>query len=199
MKLRVFGTAAALAATVGIAAGPARAQSVIKSPDDHPHYSVEAEPHALFGYDPGFGSGSGFGLGGRVSFPIVDPGFVKNINNTVAIGTGLDIFFIDGCYYRNRLGSYCNETAFLIPVVMQWNFYVAPHWSVFGEPGLAIRHRAFNACPDPGCNPSENLFLPFVFYAGGRYHFNENVALTMRLGFDNLGAGYFSIGVSFFP
>lgn len=38
-----------------------------------------------------------------------------------------------------------------------------------------------------------NLELePFVLYAGGRYHFTDDIALTMRIGYPT-----FSLGVSF--
>lgn len=200
MKLRLRSAiVASVAATLAIvfAAPAARAQSIIKSPGEHPIYSVEAEPHVIFGGDNAFGSG--FGLGGRFSIPIMDPGFVKGINDTIAIGFGLDLFFYGGCYYSNYN---CGSTAFLVPVVLQWNFYVAPHVSVFAEPGIGFEHYGYSGCPTGarGCiDFNDNRFLPLVFYAGARYHFTEKVALTGRLGFDNLGAGYLSVGVSFFP
>jgi len=70
---------------------------------------------------------------------------------------------------------------FYLPVVMQWNFWLHRKWSVFGEPGVAIYF-------DDG----KAEFTPFVVYAGGRYHFNDRIALTMRLGYPS-----FSLGVSF--
>ena len=179
------------------AAGDARAESPIKTPGDHPSYTVELEPHGLFGYDGPFATG--VGVGGRFTIPIIDNGFIKSINNSVGIGAGFDVFFLNGCYYTSAAGNRCGETAFDIPVVMQWNFYVARQVSVFGEPGVAFRHRSFNACGVPGCaEPDTNLFAPFIFYAGGRYHFNEHIAIIGRLGFDWYGAAYFSVGASFF-
>jgi hypothetical protein len=77
----------------------------------------------------------------------------------------------------------------MIPVVMQWNFWLHPHWSVFGEPGIVFHARTGNA--------DHFDVAPFVMYGGGRYHFNESVALTIRLGspffFDNT----ISVGASF--
>jgi hypothetical protein len=184
---------------VGVAAVPraARAEGTIKNPDDHPHYIAELEPHVLFRDDNYFNNG--FGVGGRVSFPIVDPGFIKTINNTIAIGTGLDVFFLNYCYYRNEVG--CGETLFGIPLVMQWNFYVAPHISVFGEPGFQLYFYNYNGCPPgvPCANPYNTThFAPFFFDAGMRYHFNETIAITPRIMFDNYGAFGLSFGVSFF-
>ena len=42
----------------------------------------------------------------------------------------------DGCWYHGN----CSAEYFDFPVVMQWNFFVAKRWSVFGEPGLYIYH-----------------------------------------------------------
>jgi hypothetical protein len=36
-------------------------------------------------------------------------------------------------------------------------------------------------------------FDPFVFYAGGRFHFSDAISLTMRAGWPT-----FSVGASFF-
>jgi hypothetical protein len=131
----------------------------------------------------------------RFSIPIVDNGFVPTINNSVAISFGLDWLHYGGCFYYGD----CSIDYINIPVVMQWNFFVARHWSVFGEPGLAIYHAFYGDCPSlPGTNfncvsPTETGVEP-VLFIGGRYHFNDRTALTMRLGFPS-----FSIGVSFFP
>ena len=56
----------------------------------HPHYSEsELEPHALVGWDAQW-VGTGFGLGGRISINLTHEGIIKKINNSVAIGFGLD-------------------------------------------------------------------------------------------------------------
>ena len=193
-KTTLFG-AAVLAVSL-LAPSPAGAAGTIKNPDDHPHYVAELEPHILFRDDNYFATG--IGLGFRASFPIVDPGFIKTINNTIAIGTGLDVAFLNDCYYRNEVG--CGESVFTIPLVMQWNFYVAPHLSVFGEPGFNLNFYNFNDCP-PGfvCNAyNRTHFSFFTLYGGMRYHFNDTIAITPRIGFDNYGAFVVSFGVSFF-
>jgi hypothetical protein len=178
-----------------VAPAAARAEGTIKNPDDHPHYIAELEPHLSFRNDNYFASG--IGVGGRFSFPIVDPGFVKGINDTIAIGTGLDLSFLNHCYYGNQVG--CGETVVSIPLVMQWNFYVAPHISVFGEPGFELYFYNFNDCPGNACNGySRTHFAPFVLYGGMRYHFSDVVAITPRIGVDYYGAFMISVGVSFF-
>jgi hypothetical protein len=97
---------------------------------------------------------------------IVDNGFIRTINNSVGISFGADLFF-------------SNETLFL-PVAMQWNFWLSTHWSVFGEPGVGFALK------------NHDVVHP-ILMAGGRYHFNDKISLTMRIGYPS-----FSIGTSFF-
>jgi hypothetical protein len=183
-------------------------ESIIKRPGDHPIYSVEAEPHlALAVFIPRAGN-SGVGLGGRFTIPVVRNGFISSINNSVGIGFGLDWVRYNGCYRGWGNPRDCADLdTFYIPVVMQWNFFLSTHWSVFGEPGLAITHNAYGSCVDfyyndrgervsvdCGGAPSRTTVDPFVLFVGGRYHFSETTALTMRIGWP-----YASIGVSFMP
>jgi hypothetical protein len=74
------------------------------------------------------------------------------------------------------------RTDVILPVVMQWNFWLHPRWSVFGEPGVAFRVRRYR----------DNKFDPFILYGGGRFHFTDTITLTMRIGYPT-----FSVGVSF--
>jgi hypothetical protein len=188
-------TAVAVLPLILFASAGARADDTIKRPGDHPTYSVEIEPHALLDwYVPYANSDVGFGLGGRFSIPIVQNGFVPTINNSVAISFGVDWVHYGNCYY----GGNCNVDYLHFPVVMQWNFFVARRWSVFGEPGIAIYHGFFGGCAvsvNGSCfaTPTETGVEPALF-AGARYHFNDGVSLTMRIGYPT-----FSIGVSFFP
>ena len=73
---------------------------------------------------------------------------------------------------------------FLVPVVMQWNFWLSEQWSVFGEPGGIVYYA------DSGGDDDINLDISI--YGGGRWHFADGSALTMRLGYPT-----FSVGVSF--
>jgi hypothetical protein len=186
----------AIALAVLTCAGTAWADDTIKHPGDHPDYKVEIEPHGLIGWDGVFG-GTGFGVGARFGIPIVKNGFIPSINNSVAISFGLDfLHYSTNCNWYRRGGFRCNANYLFFPVAMQWNFYVAQKWSVFGEPGLVLYHGFFDDCV-PGeefCNnvPSHTGVRP-AFWAGGRYHFSETAALTMRIGYPS-----FSIGVSFF-
>ncbi len=160
----------AAATTALLVASTAAAQSVIKQPGRHPDYVFEAEPHLWLGFDtPGKGgTGSGFGPGFRGTIELVDNGFIKSINNTVGIGFGADFLT-----FGKRTG------ALWVPVVMQWNFWLTRSWSVFGEPG-----GGFWLGNAKGLRPA--------FYAGGRYHFSDMLALTLRAGYPGI-----SVGVSF--
>jgi hypothetical protein len=217
--LRKIARSLSIAAVLGLvgATAPheARADDTIKRPGDHPHYSVELEPHGLLGWSAEW-VGTGFGLGGRVSIALTHFGFVKSINNSVAIGLGLDWIHYggSGCVYDPRFANYCYANGyygsadfFQFPIVMQWNFYVAEHWSVFGEPGLYVWHGSYNApnypCNGPGLPPcgyygygyyGSDTGVGPAFWVGGRYHFSDSVSLTMRLGYPDL----LTIGASFF-
>jgi len=179
----------------------ASAQSTIKQPGQRAHYFFEAEPHLAVGlFDaPGFGGGTGLGLGFRGTIQLLQNGFIPKLNNSVGIGFGLDYLRYDGWQGPRGLcqqfvtgpngvpicvratSSINHVNYFYVPVVMQWNFWLHRRWSVFGEPGLAFYFQ-----------DGQFEVTPFVFYAGGRYHITDRITLTMRLGYPT-----FSLGVSF--
>lgn len=172
----------------------AQAQSIIKQPGNHPTYSFEAEPHLAIMDHWGHG-GDGVGPGFRGTITVVDNGFVSKINNSVGIGFGLDalIFNNDDHCHGGGNDRYCHgdNTQLFLPIVMQWNFWLHRKWSVFGEPGLAITLRDEDHNRD---NDDTDLDIdPLVLFAGGRFHFNDTAALTLRLGFPTS----VSFGVSF--
>lgn len=172
-KARVCALAVSLVAGLAALVAPRAAQadeSIIKNPGDHPDYRFEAEPHGLLGFGGPFERGRGeLGAGFRGTVVLVQNGFVPSINNSVGITFGGDVFFGRGTLF--------------IPVGMQWNFWLTNHWSVFGEPGIGF---AANQ------SPNRDAVHP-VMMVGGRYHFNDRVSLTMRIGYPA-----FSIGASFF-
>jgi hypothetical protein len=196
--LAAFAALSLVVATAATAT-PASAQSIIKTPGDHPNYAVELEPHLNFGWANLYAS-SGVGAGLRASIPIVQNGFIPTINNSIAISFGLDWIRYSGCYYGsgvfangNDIG--CGASFFLLPVTMQWNFWLTPRWSVFGEPGLYVYHAVFDNFCDTrfkGCVEPTHTGIGFAGYVGGRLHFNDTVALTLRVGYPTI-----SLGVSF--
>jgi hypothetical protein len=187
-RIRVASLSAALA-TLALSAQVSADTSTIKRPGAHPNYFFEAEPHLVVGFldPPGHHGNDGFGPGFRGTFELVDNGFISKINNTVGIGVGMDwLFFNDHCHGNGNNRNCHDSSAILFPVVMQWNFWLSRNWSVFGEPGLML---VFEDHDDD----NDFHFRPFVFYAGGRFHFSDAISLTMRAGWPT-----FSVGVSFF-
>jgi hypothetical protein len=195
---------AAIASLFALASFSARSRvaraedNTIRQPGDHPNYAVEIEPHLdLNWFDNvgyGFGGDAGIGLGLRATIPIVKNGFIPSINNTVGIGFGGDILFF-GCGAAGCPGVW----TLYFPVVLQWNFYVAQRFSVFGEPGFSLDYAFYDnnaaVCQVGGkdvCAFGANFFPGPVFEVGGRYHINEHLALTARIGYPAL-----TFGVSF--
>lgn len=198
MTRRQLFFAANVLAAACVTAAPAEAQSIIKNPGDHPSYDVELEPHFSLGWAHLY-RGNGLGLGARLGLVVVDNGFVSTINNSVAISFGFDWLRYNDCYWydgRFRRGWGCGATFLTFPVTMQWNFWLTPKWSVFGEPGLYVYHGIWDDyCPPEflDCRRPTRTALDLAFFVGGRFHFNETIALTMRIGYPTA-----SIGASFF-
>jgi hypothetical protein len=183
--------ALAVVASALLVTGDARADDTIRRPGDHPSYVVEVEPHAVFGWGGIYAPG-GFGLGARFSIPIVANGFVPTINNSVAVTFGLDWVHYGQCWYAGD----CSANYFDLPVAMQWNFFVAQRFSVFGEPGAVVYFGSYPDCPlQPNLCPARppTVGVEPALFLGGRYHINDQTALIVRIGFPA-----FSFGVSFF-
>jgi hypothetical protein len=159
-----YGGALALLAACSLGARDAAAQSVIKQPGVHPAYRFEAEPHLAVGVTRERGLGPGF----RGTFELVDNGFIRSINNTVGVSFGADVLFDD---------------AILLPVAMQWNFWILREISVFGEVGPAI------VIDD---DDDDHDLVTVVLQGGARFHFTQYTTFTVRI-----GAPVFTFGASF--
>jgi hypothetical protein len=213
MPFRYLGAAAILAATLLVTG---RASADIRNLNPR-HDRLEIEPKLNLAYLFGGYGGNGWGPGVRVSIPVMSPGFVKTINDSVAISFGLDLLRYSGnygnwWYFCNRDPDDCRgwysgyDAAFWtvqVPVTMQWNFWFNEHWSAFAEPGFTFRQAFYPDypwCEGPNWDPrlgrcyADRTNLYFTFYVGGRYNFSDSVALTMRIGHPV----DFSLGVSFF-
>jgi len=168
----------------------ARAEElIIKQPEQHPDYVAEIEPHGIFIFGvtvgrlyPGQTATIGFGPGVRANFRLLKNGFIPSLNNSIAVGIGAELSF--DTYGNVRL---------ITPVVMQWNFWVTKHWSVMGEPGVAIEFPMSTPGVGVAYASNEPIYLSPFFAVGARYSFNEHIALTMRLGYPVT-----SVGISFF-
>ncbi len=176
----------AVLTTVAFGAIPrtARAETIVKQPGVHPIYRVELEPHfSLQPIEPPrveVGAGPGFGPGLRVAIELLDNGPIPSINNTMALGFGLDwIHFTRG---GRCIDTGCEDTKvdhYYFPIVVQWNFWLTDRWSVFGEPGLAYRYSPH----------TEDGIDNFVIGVGARFHFAPRVTLTLRAGYPSTSAG----------
>ncbi len=166
----------ALSATAWVSS--AQAESIIKQPGLHPDYGVEVEPHLVFGWsklnDKGAiptetGKLNGWGPGVRLSFPIVHNGFIPSLNNSIAIGTGLDWI------------HYSLSDSFLIPAVLQWNFHFSRVITVFGEPGVALRHLRVG--------DTTNNKAMLILQGGAKFMLSPDFGITVRAGFPYLSVG----------
>jgi hypothetical protein len=198
--------AAGVATGMMATSGTASADVVIKNPNDHPEYRAELEPHGVFilwrrrfgRYSRAgrFGNDFGdpeFGGGFRATIEIGDPLFIPSINNTIGITFGADLA---SCYD----GFFC-DVQFFFPVGLQWNFFITDKWSTMFEVGPMPRAFAGSGgtCFDGRgrafrCGSGDSFAFDFFVDIGGRYHFNDDVALTMKIGYPFT----FSIGPSFF-
>jgi hypothetical protein len=200
------------ASFVMLAPSESSAQTIIKNPGDHKKYVVELEPHGLLmwqsHYDAGYGyydNGFGWGAGFRAAIPVTHNGFLPMINNSVAVGFGMDWgHYSYSCWYgRDRHDPYwgqrdCTGNEFWFPVVMQWNFYITKFFSAFVEPGLAVYHTRWSY-PKEWCNASTPWYCDTwshtgvypVAFIGGRLG-NDTVSFTFRIGYP-----YISLGASF--
>jgi hypothetical protein len=198
--------AAALGAAGALVTLTTSAGAQIKRPGAHPSYSVEIEPHLVLRWDADGWGDEGLGVGLRATVPFLDNGPISRINNNMGIGFGLDwTHFEDPCWRSFWHGNKwdpdlwpdenCTADVFDVPVVVQWNFFLTPVISVFGEPGLEIEHTRWSfewycmGANAPLCeiDDSDTDVEP-VFFAGGRFLFG-NVGALVRLGWPYLSAG----------
>ena len=183
------------AVAVGLSAvSSVDAASIIKDPNP-PHYKVEVEPHLNVQYFfRDYNGAVGFGPGIRIGIPIMSPGFIKKINDSVAISFGGDILRLTSRSLCDRNGCYdYGFWALYAPVTLQWNFWLTDKISVFGEPGFVFRTPFGDYCDRYGCRGNNGLVWG-SFYAGARIHFSDSIALTLRAGYPT----GLSVGVSIF-
>jgi hypothetical protein len=189
-----------LSSVVGVSSAQAYDVRTIRDFRTPIAYQLELEPHLVAGTNPpGPGAGSGVGVGVRGSFVILPDGFIRGVNDSVAIGVGIDVGHYYGSWalagYRDQCLHYesgpagtqvCTEVTsnggvynyLYLPVVMQWNFWLTQRWSVFAEPGLSVYfvgHHGISLAP--------------AAYAGGRFLIANGITLTGRIGYPDIGFG----------
>jgi hypothetical protein len=182
----------------------ASATTIIKDPHP-PEYKVEIEPHLNVQYlfRDTYGA-FGFGPGVRFGIPIMSPGFIKSINDSVAISFGADLLYLRP-HRKFCDRGVCTDFggdgfwALYAPVALQWNFWITDKISVFGEPGLVFRTPFGDDCDRLyGCRRGsfgdKDGPVWWAFYGGVRFHFSDTIALTLRAGYPT----GLSVGVSIF-
>jgi hypothetical protein len=178
----------------------AREGTVLRGARTPVGYTVEIEPHLIAGSSPpGSGFGSGAGLGLRASWVLAPDGFIDGVNDSIALGFGLDFGHYSAAYalngYRDQCRrfedgpagtSVCTDVTsnggtynyLFLPVVMQWNFWFTERWSAFGEPGINLYYLG-----------NHGVAAGPALYLGGRFRLAERITLTLRIGYPTLGLG----------
>lgn len=162
----------------------------IHRPYSHPIYNVELEPHFVGHWtDRPFRTDVGVGIGFRASIPIIQRGPIRTLNNNLAISFGADWSHFSVC---RRDEPDCDGNDFRFPIVMQWNFFLLPWWSVFPEAGIAIHHARWGWRCDRGgdCRVSDyNTGVSPAFWLGTRFSLSDMFSFTLRMGYPSFLAG----------
>ncbi len=175
VEMRTLHAIALCSALAALSGGVAEAQSYAGRPGQHVT-RFDVEPHVLFdyGFNRGPGDyGGGFGAGIRFGIPLMRNGPVPSINDSLVLSLGADFTWWSGHHDQNSVWV---ASDVVIPVMLQWNFYLAPAFSLFPEAGIAV---AFPGCGGCGVYAAPGLAL------GGRIHFSDGgyPALVIRVGF----------------
>lgn len=178
---------------LALSASYAHAATVIKQPGAHPEYGFEFEPHLAFDYDDTHYLNDGFGLGASFAIPVMHQGPISTINNNMAVKFGIDFLFHGDCddYWGSRTNyGDCNAKSFMIPVALQWNFYITDIITVFGEPGFYFRHfwADWDYCRNGVCDDNDNHLGPY-FGMGAKFRFGRTAGLTIRTGYPQTTIG----------
>lgn len=161
----------------------------IRSAGAHRNYSVELEPHGLVKWDVEPGNEAGLGFGFRAMIPIMQNGPVTTINNSLAVGFGLDWAYANETVYHGRPRyDDCDAHNITVPLVVQWNFYFTEVVSLFVETGLGVMYETW----ENDTHHDDNVEPDFIFLVGPRFTVADTVAIVLRIGWPT-----FSLGVSF--
>jgi hypothetical protein len=176
----------------------AEAQSTIRQPGQHTRYSFELEPHLAIDWLDAHWAGEGIGPGVHFAIPIMHQGPISTINNNMAIKFGADLTFGNGCYYYDRrwIDNYyrdCSSTSLMMPIALQWNFYVTDLIVPFAEIGMAIRSTWYSyagPCGNGVCSYDSHDIYPLFYLVGGaKFMFGRNIGLTVRMGYPHITVG----------
>lgn len=148
---------------------------ITEQPGEHLN-QMETELHGVLGTNA-------LGGGIRIGLPVISQGFVPSLNNNVMLSLGVD--------FLNWPSSDYAVTGMVIPIMLQWNFFLTRRWSLFGEGGVAVQDwfsRRANG-------DDQTLFIWPGLAAGARFYFNDGQypALLLRVGYPS----GLSVGIGF--
>jgi hypothetical protein len=177
-----------VAGALGVAVAPNAAQAeerierveVVGGPLDVARYPIEIEAHAAFGAYNVYGN-SGVGGGLRLLIPVVAGRLGRGASDNLAIGFGGDVLNDGNCYAHGL----CDANYLMFPVAAQWNVFLGPRVSVFGEGGIYPYKGFFDGCntSPAGCGAPPDFGVLPTFAAGLRVRMARNVALLARAGY----------------
>lgn len=173
---------AAFVLGLGTAAPVSAQMQPLAEPSRHEDYDFELEPHLVWQWAANeVAQDDGLGLGVRLSMPVIHNGPLEGIDNNIAVGVGLTWAGFIGCRVK---GVSCSEHNLWVPLVAQWNFFLRPGISIFGELGLGFRDAIYSiggSCLGSGCSRSSLEIHP-VFWVGGRFRLTSDWSVVARLG-----------------
>lgn len=158
-------------------------------------YDFELEPHLVVAWDNAPWADTGLGIGMQAAIPLMHNGPIDTINNNMAIGFGLNFSSYSDCNDYRGPGDPrwddCSVYGIHLPIVLQWNFYLTEIITVYGEPGLGIRHVWGDwETANGDFDHSETDPIP-VFGGGAKFMFGRTAGLNIRIGYP-----LFTIGAS---
>lgn len=156
---------AAVIIVLGMAVPAFAAEPIIEEPGRHLN-QVETEIHAVLG-------SRSLGGGFRVGMPVLEQGFISTLNNNVVLNAGADLLSWPDPDY-GVVGA-------IVPIMLQWNFYLLPQWSVFSEGGIAFQHWLSQRAS----GDTRTFFIWPDMSVGGRFYLRPDAypALILRLGY----------------
>lgn len=134
----------------------------------------DATPHTRKSGVTIFGNlawGSGLGLGGRFTLPLVADGFLAEINDSIELEFGGDFYFLGWFGY----------TSLDIPVEARWTFHILPNFSAYAKVAIGA---------ELWFQPGGISFWPlFNIGPGIAYRLGENFVLRAEAGNRGLRVG----------
>jgi hypothetical protein len=186
--------AALAAVSLSLVAGSAHAQdegggkSAVRQPGGLlDRSSQERSPMlSFFGILPWW-YGFGAGVGARYTLPIVPNGFINEVNDSVELEFGGDVWFANYGFGNLDVGY----TGLAIPAEGRWTFHITPKFSAYAKVGVGLVTRFWN---DDVNDNFAKTGLYFDSTLGALYELNDSLSLRAEAGYAGLKAG---VGIKF--